>query len=243
MPLEALPRPMLIAHRGASALAPESTKAAIQTALQTKAKMVELDVQMTKDGRLVIFHDNRLKRTTNGKGWLSKTPYNRLRHLDAGSWFSSKFSGQKILTPEEVLRLVPHRVMVNLELKKTARRSLLLKQVQGFLRLHKNDRARLLVSSFDARLLRPLTESGVDLALICRWQADQSLRKAIRLGCTCWHPFYRLVTRKRLARAHQAGLRVHAWTIDTVKQARNLLRIGVDGIFTNNPKYLQTYFP
>lgn len=242
MPLK-VTGPILIAHRGASAIAPESTKAAIQSALRTKVKMIELDVQMTKDGRLVIFHDEQLERTTDGAGLLGQTLYHRLKQLDAGSWFHPRFSGQKILTVEEALRLIPRRVMVNLEIKKTARRPLLLKRLRRLIGSQKNLRSRLLVSSFDAGLLRPLLSSGVGLALICRHHADKSLREATALGCAAWHPFYRLATPKRLACAHAAGLRVHAWTIHTVKQARGLIRLGVDGIFTNNPRPLEAYFP
>ncbi len=242
-PLNAIARPILIAHRGASATAPESTHAAIKAALKTKTKMVELDIQMTRDGRLVVFHDRRLERTSNGKGFLSRYLYEDLRKLDAGSWFSSRFSGEKILTPEEVLRLIPHRTLVNFELKRTRRRPLLLRRIRRFIQTHKTHRKQLLISSFDAKLLQSLAQGGVKLALICRWQADQSLQKAIRLGCVAWHPFHELVTRKRIIRAHEAGLRVHAWTIDAAKQARQLLRLGADGIFTNNPQRLQAYFP
>src|SRR3990167_3043170 len=90
-------RPITIAHRGASAVAPESTRAAINAEVRAGAAMIELDVQMTRDGRLVVFHDDRLERTTNGSGRLRATTYARLARLDAGTWFDPRFAGERIL--------------------------------------------------------------------------------------------------------------------------------------------------
>ena len=200
--------------------------------------MVELDVQMTRDGRLVIFHDDRLERTTNGAGHVSDIPYARFARLDAGSWFHVRFAGEHPLLLSQALRVTPRRMGINLELKRTPRRRALL---QRLLRLVGVGRAhrRLLISSFDASLLRPLRSTGLSLALICRTDADHALRRAIQLGCSAWHPFYSLATRRRIARAHAAGLRVHAWTVDQPSRARRLIRWGIDGLFTNDPARLR----
>ena len=224
---------LIIAHRGASAVAPESTRAAIREAARAGAHMVELDVQMTQDGRLVVFHDERLERTTDGRGRVRATPYARLARLDAGSWFHPRFAGERVLLVSQVFRLVPQKMRINLELKRTP----VPRQVlQRLLRLIRRSGARrLLISSFDPKLLRPLASTRLPLALICRTQPDRALRQAIRIGCAAWHPFHALVTRPRVARAHAAGLAVHAWTVDRPAAARRLARCGVDGIFTNDP--------
>ena len=229
---------LIIAHRGASATAPESTEAAIRTAARSGARMIELDVQMTRDERLVMFHDDRLERTTDGSGRLAARTVAQLARLDAGSWFHARFAGQRILLLSQALRLIPASLRVNLELKRTAKRQALLSR---FVRLIRRSGAkrRLLVSSFDMSFLRPLRHAGLPLALICRRDPDRSLRQAIRLGCAAWHPFHALVTPQRIAAAHQAGLRVHAWTVDELPRARRLARWGVDGIFTNNPARLR----
>ncbi len=234
-------RPQLIAHRGASAVAPESTRAAIAAAVRAGADMVELDVQMTRDRRLVIFHDDRLERTTNGRGRLSRTRYAELARLDAGGWFAPRFAGERVLLASQALRQIPRRMGINLELKRTPQRPQLTAGISRLLRRHRLG-ARLILSSFDDRLLAPFTHRRMAVALICGRRPDQSLRLAIRLGCAAWHPKHTLVTPARIARAHAAGLRVRVWTVDTLPRARQLARWGVDGLFTNDPARLRRAF-
>jgi len=233
-------KPLIIAHRGASAHAPENTRAAIRKALTLGADMVELDVQLTKDSRLVIFHDEHLDRTTNGRGRLSHRRYHELARLDAGSWFAPRFAGERILLVSQALRFVtpPHRV--NLELKRTARRNLLIRRLVPCLRWTRR-LTRVLVSSFDAALLARLraAEPRVVRALLCRDHPRRSLRSAIKLGCIAWHPHKSLVNASLVRQAHAAGLRVHVWTVDRVQEARRLLRLGVDGLVTNGPGLLR----
>lgn len=237
-----MPRVLIIAHRGLSAAAPESTRAAILAAAASGAHMVELDVQTTRDGRLIVFHDDRLERTTTGSGLVAEARYARLARLDAGSWFHPRFAGERILLVSQALRLIPRRLGVNLELKTTPHRAALARRFLRAIR-RAGVSARLLVSSFDPRLLRLVQPAGLPLALICRARADDSLRRAIRMGCSAWHPFHALVTPRRVARAHAAGLRVHAWTVDDRRLARRLARCGVDGVFTNDPARLRRPAP
>ena len=232
-------RLLLIGHRGASAVAPENTRAAILAAFRAGADMVELDVQMTRDGRLVIFHDDRLERTTNGTGRLSASRYADLTPLDAGSWFAPRFARERILLLSQALRLPPRQMTLNLELKWTPKRQALIRAVLRTIRTARVSR-RVLVSSFDARLLRPLVSTGLRYALICRTNPDRSLRQAIRLRCAAWHPFSTLITPRRITTAHAAGLRVHVWTVDDPRRARQLIRLGIDGLFTNHPARLRT---
>ncbi|PIQ84237.1 MAG: glycerophosphoryl diester phosphodiesterase [Candidatus Omnitrophica bacterium CG11_big_fil_rev_8_21_14_0_20_63_9] len=231
-------RALLIAHRGASAVAPESTRAAIREAARAGADMIELDVQLTRDQRLIIFHDDRLERTTTGRGAVRAFTLAQIRRLDAGSWFHPRFTDQRVLSVQEAIRLVPARMRINLELKRTRTPRPLLRRLRALLKSSRV-RSRLLLSSFDARLVKSLPDSGAMRALICRFRADHSLRQAITLGCASWHPFYKLVTRRRMQLAHAAGLRVYAWTVDDASQARRLIHWGVDGIFTNHPAALR----
>ena len=226
----------IIAHRGASAVAPESTRAAILAAARAGASMVELDVQMTRDGRLVVFHDENVRRTTDGRGRVRAMPYARLARLDAGAWFHPRFAGERILLVSQVFRLVPTTMRINLELKPTRARRLLIRRLRRLLR--RRDMRRLLISSFDPSLLRLLAPARLPLALICRRNPKRSLRQAVRLGCAAWHPFHALVTPRRVAQVHAAGLAVHAWTVDRAAAARRLRRCGVDGLFTNDPARL-----
>ena len=227
----------MIAHRGASAVAPESTRAAIREAARAGADMVELDVQVTRDGRLIIFHDDRLERTTDGSGRVADARYSQLARLDAGSWFHQRFAGERILLVSQAIQVVPRRMGINLELKRTPHRRALLRRLRRVVRRGRVVR-RLLISSFDPHLLQPLHATGLPLALICRRAPDASLQRAIQLRCVAWHPFHALATRRRIAQAHDAGLRVHAWTVNSRARARQLARWGVDGVFTNHPARL-----
>jgi len=231
----------MIAHRGASARAPESTRAAIRAAIRSGAHMVELDVQMTRDERLVIFHDDRLERTTDGRGRLTQMRYEQLARLDAGRWFHSRFAGERILLVSQAVRLIPSRKGVILELKRTMRRRVLLRHLAQLV-TQLSIRRRLLVSSFDPLLLAPLRRYRIASALLCHRKPDQSLRRAIRLGCLAWHPHVTLVSPRRIRAAHAAGLRVHTWTVDQLQQAQRVIRWGVDGIFTNDPTRLRQAF-
>lgn len=116
--------PQLIAHRGAPRVAPENTLAALEAAYQRGATWVECDVQLTADGIPVIFHDDTLQRTTNGRGRLCTFRYEELATLDAGRWFSAAFAGEPIPRLEDWLALaLRHQMGVNLELKLDARDS------------------------------------------------------------------------------------------------------------------------
>lgn len=231
-------RPLIIAHRGASGVAPESTASAIREAVRARADMVELDVQMTSDGQLIVFHDDRLDRTTNGSGLVRRTRAAAIARLDAGAWFHPRFAGERVLSVVQALRLIPERMHVNLELKRTPQRRALISRLLRVIR-RTGHAQRLLISSFDARFLRLLQATPLRRALICRRLPEQSLRLAVRLGCEAWHPMQTLVTPMRVRRAHAAGLRVHAWAVDDPRRLGRLLRAGVDGVFTNHPARLR----
>jgi glycerophosphoryl diester phosphodiesterase len=113
--------PPLIAHRGASAYAPENTLAAFIKAQQLGVRWVEFDVMLTRCGEVVVIHDETLERTTDGVGEVSHYPYSYLQTLDAGSWFGAQFKGEKIPTLKEVLVfLAQHSMCVNVEVKAQA---------------------------------------------------------------------------------------------------------------------------
>ncbi|MDI9413653.1 MAG: glycerophosphodiester phosphodiesterase family protein [Bacillota bacterium] len=111
--------PYVIAHRGASSLAPENTLAAINKAIELNADLIEIDVHLTRDGHPVVIHDKTVGRTTSGSGKVSRLSLTQLKQLDAGSWFGEHFKGEKIPTLEEVLLICQNRIPLLVELKST----------------------------------------------------------------------------------------------------------------------------
>ncbi|GAL64865.1 glycerophosphodiester phosphodiesterase [Algibacter lectus] len=115
--LEMLPSQGVCAHRGAKATHPENTISAFEEAIRLGAQMIEFDVQLTKDNILVIMHDDTVDRTTNGHGLVSKLTFEEIRKLDAGSWKSAKYVGEKIPTLYDVLQIMPNNIWLNIHLK------------------------------------------------------------------------------------------------------------------------------
>ncbi len=109
--------PKLTAHRGGAAYAPENTMAAFENALKMGADLVEIDVQISKDGHAVVIHDAKVNRTTNGEGFVAELTLDELRALDAGSWFDEKFAGERILLFDEIVRWAKGRIGLSIELK------------------------------------------------------------------------------------------------------------------------------
>jgi glycerophosphoryl diester phosphodiesterase len=111
---------LVVAHRGASGTAPENTLTAIGLALEAGALMLEIDVQITTDEQIVVFHDETLERTTNGRGEICRFSYKELKKLDAGSWFAERFRGAKIPLLAEVFQLIKGKACINVEIKPPA---------------------------------------------------------------------------------------------------------------------------
>jgi glycerophosphoryl diester phosphodiesterase len=108
---------LAIAHRGFSGAAPENTLAAFKRAMEVGSDMIELDVHLSKDGQVVVIHDDTLKRTTSGMGKVADFSLQELKRLDAGKWFGSRFFGEKIPTLNEVLELTRGKIPIHIELK------------------------------------------------------------------------------------------------------------------------------
>lgn len=150
---------LIWAHRGASADAPENTLAAFALAERQRADGIELDVQLSRDGVPVILHDDRLERTSNGRGRVDQLAWRELRKLDVGSWYAPEFSAERLPALAEVLTWVGDRLQLNLEVKDSAAARALLDLLEEF------PQARVLVSSFDHRLLAALRAADPRLPL------------------------------------------------------------------------------
>ena len=229
---------MRIAHRGASGEAPEHTRAAFLRALDYDVDMIEFDVHLTRDGELVVIHDDGLERTTSGTGLVREHDLRALRALDVGAWFGSTFAGECILTLEEVIELVAGRARLNVELKSPrpdwARQA---ERVAGALR-----RTGLIgstvVSCFEPEALAELREVAPEAQLGLLWantELEAAWDWARRLGAISFHPHWTLAGAATVTTAHERHLLVLAWTVNEVEAMRTAVAAGVDGIISDFP--------
>ena len=218
-----------IAHRGASAQAPENTLAAVRRAIELGAPWLEVDVQACADG-LVVIHDETLERTTNGHGSVAGQAVTALRVLDAGD-------GERIPLPQEVLALCRGRCGVNLELKGPGVAPRLLPLLRDAL-AHGWSAPDLLASSFDWAQLATLRAGLPQLPLgVLAQQVDEAACataqavKASVIGCALEH-----VDAAAVTAAHGAGCRLWVFTVNAADDAARLAALGVDGVFTDRPQ-------
>jgi glycerophosphoryl diester phosphodiesterase len=230
--------PWVIAHRGASAHAPENTLAAFRRAVELGASGIETDLRVTREGRFVLLHDSRVNRTTNGRGRIDQLGFEAVRKLDAGSWFDNGFAGERVPSLEEALALAAElNVWLYLELKAALEGSLPFALADLLRRSRRMDRVVLL--SFDPASLSLLrsTDPRLLTALLVG-RTGPTIEAARRAEAQLVAPRYKRVTRRLVRRAHEAGLGVVAWTVNTRQEMRRMLALGVDGIMTDWPDRL-----
>jgi glycerophosphoryl diester phosphodiesterase len=225
-----------IAHRGATSRFPENTLAAFAGAIDAGADMCELDVQLSRDGALVVIHDDTVDRTTGGRGAVAAMTLEQLKRLDAGVSFGAEFKGERIPTLDEVFTCVGRRCALNIELK-SAR---LEQKVCAAIRDH-DALATAIVSSFDwdaldrIRQFHPSVRVGL---LASRWPV-RLLGAATAIKAHAIHPRADIVTEDLCTAAHERILDVYTWTVDDLDTMRKLIAYGVDGIMTNYPERLR----
>lgn len=225
-------------HRGAAAHAPENTLASFAEASRLGADGVELDVQLSADKQLVVFHDDQLERVTNGRGALAEHTLAELQSLDAGSWFSPRFAAETIPTLSEVFEaLAGTALQVNVELKHGPRMSELVDATLAVVR-DAGARAKVVYSSFDFRALRLLRERDPDAAigvLFVYGGEEKALQEATRLSACNIHPPTLSASADLVAQAHAEGRQVWVWTANEASDIDRLVAAGVDAIMSDYP--------
>lgn len=226
------------AHRGASGYAPENTMAAFRKAVELGSCGIECDVQMTRDGRLIVCHDETLERTTDGKGFIKDLDYDEIRKLDAGSWFDGKFRNERIPRLMELLELVKDNdILLNIEIKSgivlyPGIEQKIIAQIDAF-----NLREKVIISSFNHYSLKeckdiaPSIKTGI-LYMEGLYKPWNYMRT---LDCQCAHPFYLSLVPEICRELKARGYTINAFTVDDPKTAVKLADMGVDGIITNYP--------
>jgi glycerophosphoryl diester phosphodiesterase len=235
-------RSIIFAHRGASAHAPENTLAAFALALQHDADAIELDAKLSCDEQVVVIHDPSVERTTDGRGEVKLMTLAALQELDAGSFFDVAFHGEHIPTLEQVFEAFGHKTYINIELTNYAStRDNLPDRVAELVKQHRLEK-RILFSSFNPRALRKIMQlvPEAPIALLATsgwsgWWARSWLGRMI-VPYEALHPEQSDVTPKLVASTHRRGHKLNVYTVNRAEDMRRLFTMGVDGIFTDDPR-------
>lgn len=239
-------RPLVIAHRGDSAHAPENTLAAFEKAVGTGVDYIELDVHLSRDDRVIVIHDETVDRTTDGHGRVADLTLAHLQALDAGSWFGAAFARERVPTLEQVLAKMKGRAKVFIELKEvepekgpaSGRAELLAKRcldlvgqagMAGAARFH----------TFYPRNLKALKKHARGIPYDFLYNFPERIHLAVLYArahrAAGFNPRLDHAARTEVALAHGLGLSVMPYTADTENEYQRALALKVDGIITNRP--------
>ncbi|HNY50135.1 MAG TPA: glycerophosphodiester phosphodiesterase family protein [Smithella sp.] len=237
----------IIAHRGASAYYPENTIPSFEGAIVLGADMVELDVQLTSDKEVVVFHDEKISRCTNGRGRIADYTLASLKKLDAGSWFDRKFKNTKIPTLSDVLDVCKDRIAVNVEIKTEAVDKIIsggieercLKIVE-----QKGMKKHVVFSSFDPRAIAHLKQihETVPVAVLFEKKLYGSRLPSeivASLNADAFNCSKSELNQKWMADIQSHSIPVNIYTVNDVRNMKKFIHMGVHGIFTNKPDVLR----
>lgn len=229
----------ITAHRGFSSVAPENTMYAFESAVEVGADYIELDVQLTADGQLVVFHDGTIDRTTDGEGELSKYTYEELQEFSAGSWFdkSGEFDDAKIVLLSEVLDKVGNDIMLNIEIKNHGKVSETAEKTVEVIEEY-NLEKYCYVTSFSYSALKRVKKLNpkIKTGLIANVASSTSFAQLKYIDAVSLN--YLFINQSIVNMAHQNGKRVFVWTVDRPSDMQHMIAIGVDNIITNAPDSL-----
>ena len=234
-------QPLIIAHRGSSAHAPENTLAAFTLAADQGADAIELDVTLTRDGEVVVIHDDTLDRTTDGHGRVEQLLYAEVAQYDAGVKFNGKFTGEGVPLLSHVFEAVGQRVLINVEIKSTTVRSTGLEaKVIALIRQH-GLIERVIVSSFNPLALIKIKRAEPRLACALIYSPDEPIYLSrawlapLIPHLDAHHPKANTVTPDVVRQIHACGQKINVWTMLTAAEVQSLAAAGVDGLIGNDP--------
>ncbi|MBT2258387.1 glycerophosphodiester phosphodiesterase [Priestia megaterium] len=234
-----------VAHRGASAYAPENTIAAFDKAVEMKADYIEIDVQRSKDGKLVVIHDTTVDRTTDGSGKVGNLTFDELRNLDAGGWKGEQFAGAQIQTFDEILDRYHGKIGILIELKAPELYPGIEENVAKKLKernLDKPQNEKIIVQSFNHNSMKKMNKllPKVPIGVLTSSSADTT-EQALQEFSTYadyFNPSYGIVTPDLVNQVHSLGMKIGSWTVRSQEAANFLLDVGVDAIITDYPDYV-----
>ena len=230
-------RTFVVAHRGASAYAPENTLEAFALAVEMKADGIETDVHFSNDGVIMINHDEKIDRTSNGQGLITDYTCEELKNFDFGCKFKGERTGTKIPTLDELYELVkPTDMFINIEIKSAdpAMSAALVETAKRF-----GMSERIIYSSFDHFQLTRMLEACPDafVAPLYHFNMVKPWLYAENIPAKAVHPKYTQIQRVEgyVDECHKRGLRVHPWTCDDPEVIKYLAEVGCDAVISNKP--------
>lgn len=234
-----------VAHRGATGYAPENTIAAFDLAVEMKADYIEIDVQRSKDGELVLIHDTTVDRTTDGTGKVGDLTFEQLRSLDAGSWFGEQFAGEKIPTFDEILDRYHGKVGILVEMKAPELYPGIEEQVAEELKernLDKPQNEKIIIQSFNfdsmKKMDKLLPKVPIGVLTSNRAHTTPEALQEFSTYADWFNPSYGIVTKELVNQVHSLGMQIGSWTVRSQEAADFLFEMGVDAIITDYPDYV-----
>ncbi|MGJ7043857.1 glycerophosphodiester phosphodiesterase [Thermoanaerobacterium thermosulfurigenes] len=232
---------LVIAHRGDSKNAPENTLSSFKRAVDVGSDGIELDVQLSKDGYLVVIHDERVDRTTDGIGYVKDYTLKELKRLSAGIKFGRNYMNEKIPTLTEVFELLENKsILVNIEIKSglISYPGIEEKLVNCIFEYNFED--LVLISSFNHYSLKTVKdiEPRLNIGLLYECGLVEPWHIANRMHAYSLHPFYVNIIPEVVKGCKSNNVQLFPWTIDDEELMKNMIRLGVDGIITNDPSKL-----
>jgi glycerophosphoryl diester phosphodiesterase len=236
-------RAWVVGHRGAMGYCPENTLASFERARALGADWVELDVHLTRDGRLAVIHDERLERTTDGHGLVGDHTLEALKQLDAGGWFAPEYRGLRIPSLEEVLVWArDNQILVDIEIKNAPvfYDGIEAAVLNAIRREHMLEQC--IVISFDHAAVARIRELDTRIltgVLYVARPSDAGVGLAKAVGADALLPHWSMLRPGDVKLAHEAGLAVASWASSDPHVLRTLHKAGVDAIATNHPDVLR----
>lgn len=238
-------KPILIAHRGNSIHAPENTLAAFRLAVEQNVSFIECDIHLTKDGIPVVIHDRHLRRTSDHPEdqMIDALTLEEVKRLDCGRWFHESFSGEKILTLQELLSAPLKNIGVMIEVKEGSAPNeklvaAVLKDVSDYKLKH--PKRAIVVGSQSTHIVKLLKRMQPDLHTIGIARREKDFIEYLDQHCDFIAAYKGIVDEELVRRSHANGKPIWVWTVAGKQEILHCLKCGVDGIISDDPKYVES---
>lgn len=237
----------IVAHRGASGYAPENTIAAFDKAVEMNADYIEIDVQRSQDGKLVVIHDQTVDRTTNGTGNVKDLTFQQLNRLDAGSWKGIQFTGEKIPAFEEILDRYYEKIGILIELKSPELYPGIEEHVVQVLKERNLDQPRngkIIIQSFNHDSMKKMNQLLLNIPIgVLTSNKEHTTEQALKDFSTYadyFNPNYKMLTEELVNQAYSQGMKVFPWTVRSDEAVDFVLDMNIAAIITDYPEYVDS---